>query len=108
VQPIEDKKNVADIFTKEIKDPAHFRSMAFTLTTPRVLANWDHQTGESHPRGERGVLNVCMKPVSTLGGASNLASHLGSSPTAVAAAARAVVSWAAALANQCSALRVLP
>jgi hypothetical protein len=46
-------------------------------------------------------------PVSTLGGATNLAPHLGSSPTAIAAAARAVVSWATALANQCSALRAL-
>jgi hypothetical protein len=31
VQHIKGKKNVSDIFTKEIKDPAHFRSMAFTL-----------------------------------------------------------------------------
>jgi hypothetical protein len=66
VQHIEGKKNVADIFTKEIKDPAHFRSMAFTLTTPCLSANWDHQTGESLPREERGVLNVCKSPVSTL------------------------------------------
>jgi hypothetical protein len=48
-----------------------------------------------------------MKPVSTLGGAINLAPHLSSLPTAVAAAARAVVSWATALANQCSAIRAL-
>jgi hypothetical protein len=84
MQHIEGKKSVADIFTKEIKDPAHFRSMAFTLNTPRLLANWDPQTGESLPREERGVLNVCNKPVSTLGGATNLAPNLGSSPTAVA------------------------
>jgi hypothetical protein len=50
VQHKEGKRNVADIFTKEIKDPAHFRSMAFTLATPRLLANWDHLTGESLPR----------------------------------------------------------
>jgi hypothetical protein len=40
IQHIEGKKNVADIFTKEIKEPSHFRFMAFTLTTPRLLADW--------------------------------------------------------------------
>jgi hypothetical protein len=45
VQHIEGKQNIADIFTKEIKDDAHFRKMAFTLTTPRLLVNWDFNTG---------------------------------------------------------------
>jgi hypothetical protein len=54
VQNIEGKRNVADIFTKEIKEPANFRKMAFTLTTPRLLANWDPLTGESLQREERG------------------------------------------------------
>jgi hypothetical protein len=47
VHHIEGKRNVSDIFTKEIKEVAHFRKMAFTLTTPRLLANWDPLTGES-------------------------------------------------------------
>jgi hypothetical protein len=107
VMHIEGKKNVADIFTKEIKEAAHFRRMAFTLTTPRLLANWNHETGESIdrlPREERGVLDIDKNTVSTVGGANNLAPYLGrspaaapylgSSPVAVAAAARAVASWA--------------
>jgi hypothetical protein len=44
------------------------------------------------------LLNVCKDPVSTIGGAINLAPHLGSSPTAV-------VSGATALANPGSPLR---
>jgi hypothetical protein len=57
------------------------------------------------------LLNVSKDPVSTIGGAINLAPHLGSSsstvvasPSTVAAAARAVVSWATSLANQYRAL----
>jgi hypothetical protein len=46
-----------------------------------------------------GVLDVCLDPVSTVGGAINLAPHLGGSSVAVAAAARAVVAWASSLAN---------
>jgi hypothetical protein len=107
VKHIEGKQNVVDIFTKEIRDVAHFRSMAFTLTTPRLLANWDHETGESReclPREERGVLDVGKTSVSNLGGANGLAPHLSKSPVAVAAAARAVASWAISLAKYCRAL----
>jgi hypothetical protein len=108
VQHIEGKKNVEDIFTKEIKEAAHFRRMAFTITTPRLLANWNHETGESIdrlPREERGVLDIDKKHVSTVGEANNLASYLSSSPVAVAAAARAVASWASSLANYCMTLK---
>jgi hypothetical protein len=45
------------------------------------------------------MLDVCLDPVSTVGGAINLAPHLGGSSVAVAAAARAVVAWASSLAN---------
>jgi hypothetical protein len=62
VQHIEGRKNIADIFTKEIKDAAHFRSMAFTITTPRLLANWDFQNGvdlvSKWISGVRGVLGM--------------------------------------------------
>jgi hypothetical protein len=66
VQHIEGKKNVSDIFTKQIKDDSHFRSIAFTLTTPRLLANWDHLTGKDRNSEERGVLNISKDPLSTL------------------------------------------
>jgi hypothetical protein len=45
VPHIEGKQNIADICTKEIKDAAHFCQMAFTLTTSRLLVNWDFNTG---------------------------------------------------------------
>jgi hypothetical protein len=80
--------------------------MTFTLTTPRLLVNWDPLTGESLQREERGVLDVSKdatsnlrEVLSNLAGSTNLVPHLGESPKAVAAAARAVVSWARALAN---------
>jgi hypothetical protein len=79
VHHIEGKKNVANIFTKEIKEPAHFRSIAFTITTPRLLANWDHETSESLnrlPQEERGVLDVGKDMVSTVGGAKSFSSSL--------------------------------
>jgi hypothetical protein len=104
VKHIEGMQNVADIFTKEIKDVAHFRSMAFTLTSPQLLTNWDPDTGESReclPREERGVLDVGKISISNLGGAKDLASHLGKSPVVVAAAAQAVASWAISLAKYC-------
>jgi hypothetical protein len=39
VRHIEGKRNIADIFTKEIKDSSHFQEMAFTITTPRLVAD---------------------------------------------------------------------
>ena len=47
VQHIAGKRNISDILTKEEKDPLHFRSMAFTITTPRLLENWDYHTGDT-------------------------------------------------------------
>jgi hypothetical protein len=62
VQHMEGRKNIADIFTKEIKDAKHFRSMAFTITPPRLLANWDLTTGinlvKKWVSGVRGVLST--------------------------------------------------
>jgi hypothetical protein len=56
IQHIEGKHNVADLFTKEIKDSAHFLSMAFTLTTPRQLRDWIAPSGgSSADSGVRGV-----------------------------------------------------
>jgi hypothetical protein len=45
VRHIDGKNNIADLFTKEIKDSQHFRNMAFTITTPRLIA--DMATPES-------------------------------------------------------------
>jgi hypothetical protein len=91
VRHIPGKRNVADIFTKEIKDPAHFRSMAFTLTTPCLLADWDSTTGESLKRGDRGVSGantdpLCNStdPLCNIGGAKDLAAYTHSPPTAIA------------------------
>jgi hypothetical protein len=36
---IKGKHNIADLFTKEIKDSTHFQRMAFTITSPRLVAN---------------------------------------------------------------------
>jgi hypothetical protein len=47
IRHIEGKANISNIFTKEIKDPVHFRSMAFTLTTPHLIRFWNHVTGET-------------------------------------------------------------
>ncbi len=39
IRHIDGKRNIADIFTKEIKDSQHFQNMAFTITTPRLVAD---------------------------------------------------------------------
>jgi hypothetical protein len=39
IKHIPGKHNIADLFTKEIKDPTHFRNMAFTITSPRLIAD---------------------------------------------------------------------
>jgi hypothetical protein len=39
IRHIPGKHNIADLFTKEIKDPTHFRNMAFTITSPRLIAD---------------------------------------------------------------------
>jgi hypothetical protein len=39
IRHIPGKHNIADFFTKEIKDPVHFRNMAFTITSPRLIAD---------------------------------------------------------------------
>jgi hypothetical protein len=41
IQHIDGKKNIADLFTKEIKDSKHFQAMAFTITTPRLIVHID-------------------------------------------------------------------
>jgi hypothetical protein len=56
VRHISGKTNIADIFSKEIKDTQHFRNMAFTITTPRMIADWDAETGETLSGRVRGVL----------------------------------------------------
>ncbi len=38
VEHIEGKRNIAGIFTKEMKDTAHFQSLAFTITSPRRIS----------------------------------------------------------------------
>jgi hypothetical protein len=44
VHHIEGKKNIADLFTKEMKDSQHFRNMAFTITTPRLVSDMSSPT----------------------------------------------------------------
>jgi hypothetical protein len=39
VRHIAGKRNIADLFTKEMKDVAHFREMAFTITSPRKISD---------------------------------------------------------------------
>jgi hypothetical protein len=39
IRNIPGKHNIADLFTKEIKDPTHFRNMEFTITSPRLIAD---------------------------------------------------------------------
>jgi hypothetical protein len=61
------------------------------------------------------MLDIAKNTVSTVGGANKLAPYLGrspvaapylgSSPVAVAAATRAVASWASSLANYCRTLK---
>ena len=36
---IEGKRNIADLFTKEMKDTPHFEAMANTITSPRLIIN---------------------------------------------------------------------
>ena len=46
------KVNIADLFTKEIRDSAHFREMAFRLISPRDLGgcqSYTHKTVRSAP-----------------------------------------------------------
>jgi hypothetical protein len=43
VRHIEGKRNIADLFTKEIKYASHFQEMAFTITTPRLVADLEPQ-----------------------------------------------------------------
>jgi hypothetical protein len=38
VEHIEGKRNIADIFTKEMKDTVHFQSLALTITSPRRIS----------------------------------------------------------------------
>jgi hypothetical protein len=39
IKHINGKRNIADLFTKEIKDSAHFKKIAFTSTTPPLVAD---------------------------------------------------------------------
>jgi hypothetical protein len=41
IRHIPGKHNISDLLTKEIKDPTHYRNMAFTMTSPRLLADID-------------------------------------------------------------------
>jgi hypothetical protein len=82
--------------------------MAFTLTTPRLLADWDSTTGESLKRGDRGVSVVNTDSLCNIGGAKDLAAYTHSSPAAVATAAKAVVTWARQLAQYWPTLNVGP
>ena len=50
IRHIPGKHNIADLFTKEIKDPTHFRNMAFTITSPRLIA--DIQLSDLCPQTE--------------------------------------------------------
>ena len=53
IQHIEGAKNIADIFTKESKDVAHFQAMAEAITAPRLLSQWTERDLERH--GERRI-----------------------------------------------------
>jgi hypothetical protein len=55
VRHIEGKKNIADLFTKEMKDAQHFRNMAFTITTPRLVSDMSSPTNCDHAVIKGGV-----------------------------------------------------
>ena len=79
VQHIPGKQNISGILTKEERDPIHFRSMAFTITTPPLLEHWDHTNGDTllsdgtlerprtkHQRGLFSTSNTPSKPALAL------------------------------------------
>ena len=45
--PIEGKRNIADIFTKEEKDDQLYCSVAYTITTLHLLQHWNPLTGKT-------------------------------------------------------------
>jgi hypothetical protein len=49
------ESNIADIFTKEIKNAQYFHNMSFPITTPRLIDSCIHTTGEPISSGARGV-----------------------------------------------------
>jgi hypothetical protein len=51
VRHIEGKSNIADLFTKEIKDTLHFQKMATTITTPRRVEDMDLSTPSAKEGG---------------------------------------------------------
>jgi hypothetical protein len=44
---IDGKRNIANLFTKEIKDASHFQKMAFTITTPCRVSDMTPATNNS-------------------------------------------------------------
>jgi hypothetical protein len=97
VRHISGKTNIADIFTKEIKDTQHFRNMAFTITTPRLIADWDPATGDTLSSRVRGVLKGAKTVRDStrsiekrVGFVTNLVAPPLTVAPAVAAAARAI------------------
>jgi hypothetical protein len=55
VKHIDGKCNITDLFTKEIKDAIHFQKMAFTITTPRRIADMSPATCTDYIAIEGGV-----------------------------------------------------
>ena len=104
VMHIAGKRNISDILTKEEKDPLHFPSMAFTITTPRLLEDWDFSTGDTllsdgtieRPRSKQQqdpMDATCTVPTNAL------SKGLGPSINIVACAARGVITRACPLYN---------
>jgi hypothetical protein len=56
IKHIDGKKNIADLFTKEIKDSKHFQAMAFTITTLRLIVDMDTSHHDS-----LAVIKGCVK-----------------------------------------------
>jgi hypothetical protein len=54
VRHIDGKRNIADLFTKEIKDASHFQKMAFTITTPRRIVDLLPTNASEHSAIEGG------------------------------------------------------
>jgi hypothetical protein len=55
IRHIEGKHNIADLFTKEIKDAKHLQNMAFTITSPRLVDHMNLQPTEQPYVIEGGV-----------------------------------------------------
>jgi hypothetical protein len=68
IQHIPGKHSIADLFTKEIKDPTHFRNMVFMITSPQLVAVIPPISADLSPQTaiEHGALGKVRQPALSL------------------------------------------